>query len=67
MRQRLVINAIVNQYLIPGVQLGSKIRSDASGALLDVMSANRPLRPGHGCLWCNQLIRSEYTRQRSED
>ena len=56
MRARLVINAIVNQYLIPGVQLGSKIRSDASGALLDVMSANRPLRPGHGCLWCNQLI-----------
>jgi hypothetical protein len=38
------------------VQLGSKIRSDAEGTLLDVMSANRPVRPGHGCLWCNQLI-----------
>jgi hypothetical protein len=24
--------------------------------LIDVMSANRPVRPGHGCLWCNQLI-----------
>jgi hypothetical protein len=20
------------------------------------MSANRPVRPGHACLWCNQLI-----------
>ena len=56
MRARLVINAIVQQYLIPGVQLGSKIRSDATGTLLDVMSANRLLRPGRGCLWCNQLI-----------
>jgi hypothetical protein len=56
MRARLVFNALVHQYLIPGVQLGSKIRSDPQGALLDVMSANRPVRPGHGCLWCNQLI-----------
>lgn len=56
MRARLVFNALVHQYLIPGVQLGSKIRSDSKGALIDVMSANRPVRPGHGCLWCNQLI-----------
>jgi hypothetical protein len=58
MRARLVFNAIVHQYLIPGVQLGSKIRADSAGALIDVMSANRPVRPGHGCLWCNQLIDS---------
>jgi hypothetical protein len=56
MRARLVFNALVHQYLIPGVQLGSKIRSDSKGALTDVMSANRPVRPGRGCLWCNQLI-----------
>lgn len=56
MRARLVFNALVHQYLIPGVQLGSKIRSDPTGAILDVMSANRPVRPGKGCLWCNQLI-----------
>jgi hypothetical protein len=56
MRARLVFNAIVHQYLIPGVQLGSKIRSDNDGGLLEVMSANRPVRPGFGCLWCNQLI-----------
>ena len=28
MRARFVFNALVHQYLIPGVQLGSKIRSD---------------------------------------
>jgi hypothetical protein len=56
MRARLVFNALVHQYLIPGVQLGSKVRSDKVGALVEVMSANRPVRPGHGCLWCNQLI-----------
>jgi hypothetical protein len=56
MRARLIFNAVVHQYLIPGVQLGSKIRSDNDGSLAEVMSANRPVRPGHGCLWCNQLI-----------
>lgn len=58
MRARLVFNAIVHQYLIPGVQLGSKIRVTPDGALSDIMSANRPVRPGLGCLWCNQLIDS---------
>lgn len=56
MRARLVFNALVHQYFIPGVQLGSKIRCGENGELLEVMSANRPVRPGEGCLWCNQLI-----------
>jgi hypothetical protein len=56
MRARLVVNAIIHQYLIPGVQLGSKIRPDRTGTLAEVMSANRPIRPGRGCLLCNQLI-----------
>ncbi len=56
MRARLVVNGLIHQYLIPGVQLGSKIRPDADGALAEVMSANRPIRPGRGCLLCNQLI-----------
>jgi hypothetical protein len=56
MRARLVFNALVHQYLIPGVQLGSKIRADSAGHLTEVMSANRPVRPGRACLWCNQLI-----------
>lgn len=56
MRARLTFNALVHQYLIPGVQLGAKVRAAADGALLDVMSAVRPVRPGEGCMWCNQLI-----------
>lgn len=56
MRARLVVNAIVHQYLIPGVQMGSKVWADSNGNLLEVLSVNRPLRPGNGCLWCNQFI-----------
>jgi hypothetical protein len=56
MRARLVFNAVVHQYLVPGVQLGSKVRATSEGDLLDVMSANRPVRPGSGCLWCNGLV-----------
>lgn len=56
MRARLIFNAVVHQYLIPGVQLGSKVTTDKQGRVTDVMSAVRPVRPGLGCLWCNQLI-----------
>jgi hypothetical protein len=56
MRSRLVFNAVVHQYLIPGVQLGAKVRALPDGRLQDVMSVVRPVRPGKGCLWCNQLI-----------
>jgi ThiF family len=56
MRARLLVNALVQQYLIPAVQMGAKVRTDEKGKIIDVMSANRPLRPGPGCLWCNQLI-----------
>jgi molybdopterin/thiamine biosynthesis adenylyltransferase len=57
MQARLVFNAIVNQYLIPGVQVGAKVRIDqGTGAVIDVYSVVRPVTPGHGCLWCNGLI-----------
>lgn len=57
MRARLVFNALVQQYGIPGVQVGAKVTSDrSSGELADVRSVVRPVRPGFGCLWCNGLI-----------
>ena len=56
MRSRLIINAIVNQYLIPAVQVGAKIRPSDNGGLNEIMSANRQVRPGEGCLWCNGYI-----------
>ncbi len=56
MRGRLVVNALVHQYLIPAVQMGAKIRQGVRGLIEEAMCAVRQLRPGHGCLWCNGLI-----------
>jgi molybdopterin/thiamine biosynthesis adenylyltransferase len=53
---RLVVNAIVHQYLIPGVQLGVKVQLSDGGKVLDIFSVVRPLNPGELCLWCNELI-----------
>jgi len=57
MQARFLFNAIVHQYLIPGTQIGAKVEVDSrSGALLQVLSAYRPVTPDSGCLWCNGLI-----------
>ena len=57
MQARLVFNAIVSQYGIPGCQAGSKVVTDAkTGAVLDVYSVVRQVLPGRGCLMCNELI-----------
>jgi molybdopterin/thiamine biosynthesis adenylyltransferase len=57
MRARLVFNAIVQQYYVPGVQMGSKITVDpATGSIQAAYSVVREVRPGSGCLLCNQLI-----------
>jgi hypothetical protein len=57
MQARLVFNALVHQYLIPGVQMGSKAPVDRNTGLLgDVFSVCRPVTPDRGCLSCNELI-----------
>ena len=57
MQARLVVNALVHQYLIPAIQVGAKVQVDKkSGAVEDVFSVVRHLTPGEGCLWCNELI-----------
>lgn len=54
---RLLFNAVCQQFLIPGVQVGAKVRTEPrSGAIVDVHSIVRPVMPGRGCLWCNGLI-----------
>jgi molybdopterin/thiamine biosynthesis adenylyltransferase len=55
MQARLVFNALIHQYLIPGIQVGAKVQLD-HGRVADVFSVVRPIGPGEGCLWCNQLI-----------
>lgn len=59
MQARLLFNAMVHQYLIPGVQVGAKVQVQRdTGELVDVFSVIRPILPGVACLWCNGLISS---------
>lgn len=57
MRARLLFNAIVHQYLIPGVQVGSKVSAErTTGEIDSIHSIARPVTPELGCLFCNGLI-----------
>jgi molybdopterin/thiamine biosynthesis adenylyltransferase len=53
---RLVFNAIVHRYLIPGVQIGAKVDVMADGRIGQVYVAVRPVLPDAGCLECHSLI-----------
>lgn len=58
-QSRLVFNALVHQYLIPGAQIGVKVTTDKqSGVVDDITIASRLVLPysGGGCLECNSLI-----------
>jgi len=59
MQSRVVFNALVYQYLIPGAEVGAKVTSDPqSGSLANIHVVSRPVfpAPGHGCLHCRGLI-----------
>jgi hypothetical protein len=57
MSARLVFNALVQQYLIPGIQVGARVVADQeTGVVEDVYAVERWVQAGHGCLWCNGLI-----------
>ncbi len=65
-QSRLVFNALVHQYLIPGAQIGAKVGIDKNtGAVGDIHVASRLVLPynGGGCLDCHQLISPERLRQ----
>lgn len=55
MQARLVFNALVHQYLIPGVQLGARVLAK-EGVIDRIYSVVRPVLPDFGCLLCNGLI-----------
>jgi molybdopterin/thiamine biosynthesis adenylyltransferase len=66
MRARLLFNAIVHQYLIPGVQVGAKVQADRdTGEITDVFSVVRPVTPESGCLLCNGLISAAKLQEES--
>lgn len=54
----MLVNAIAHQYLIPAVQIGSRIDVDpATGAVGDICTNIRWILPGlTGCLRCGDLI-----------
>ncbi len=56
MAARLLFNAIVHQYGVPGTQVGAKIPVSEAGEVGNVFCVSRPITPDHGCLWCNGLI-----------
>lgn len=54
---RMVFNALAHQYLIPGIQIGSRIDVDsATGLVGDIRTNVRLVLPPSGCLRCNNLI-----------
>lgn len=66
MQVRLLFNALVHQYLIPGAQIGSKVETDKeSGKVIDVFSVYRPVTLYSGCLWCNGLINPKKLQEES--
>jgi molybdopterin/thiamine biosynthesis adenylyltransferase len=61
-QSRLIFNALVQQCLIPGAQVGAKVSVDKkNGKILDIFVASRPVLPNScgGCLECHELIPSD--------
>jgi hypothetical protein len=54
---RMIFNAITHQFLIPGIQMGTRIDTEKeSGAVTDIRTNERLVLPHTGCLRCNRLI-----------
>lgn len=65
-RARRLFNALVHQYMVPGVQLGTRIQPDPeSGALVNVHTSTRLVIPSSGCLLCNEAISPARLRDES--
>lgn len=65
---RMLVNAVAHQYLIPAVQLGTRIDIDAeTGMVGDIRTNIRPILPGSGCLRCNKLISPARLQEEAAD
>lgn len=65
MRARNVFNALVHQYLIPGVQVGAKVVSGGAGRVADVYAVTRLVTPESGCLRCSGFINAAKLQEES--
>ena len=59
---RSVIQQIAYQYLIPCIDVGSTIAT-SQGEISAIIGRIQLLSPGHGCLWCSELLSSEEIRR----
>ncbi len=65
---RMIVNSISHQYLIPAVQLGTRIDVDPTdGAVGDIRSNVRLVLPTRGCMRCNHLISGTKLQEESLD
>lgn len=58
-RSRVVFNALVHQYLIPGAQVGARVQTNkATGKIEQIHTAGRMVMPyaDGGCMQCHNLI-----------
>jgi hypothetical protein len=65
MTSRLLFNILVHQFLIPGIQLGSKIPVDPEGTVGPIHIAVRPVTPDSGCLSCAGVISQRLLHEES--
>jgi molybdopterin/thiamine biosynthesis adenylyltransferase len=65
---RMLVNAVAHQFLIPAVQLGTRIDTDPeTGTVGDIRTNIRPILPGSGCLRCNKLISPARLQEETAD
>lgn len=67
MRARLVFNALVHQFGIPGIQVGTKITAAESGSVTQAFTVARWVMPDTGCLLCNGLVPSDLLAMEAKD
>lgn len=67
MPARLVFNALVHQYGIPGIQVGAKITASETGQITAAFSVARWVTPDSGCLVCNGLIPADLLAMAAKD
>jgi molybdopterin/thiamine biosynthesis adenylyltransferase len=56
---RLVFNAAVHRFLVPGIQIGAKVELGTKQQIEQIYVAVRPVFPDRGCLACASLISPE--------
>lgn len=63
---RMIVNAVAHQFLIPAIQLGTRIDVDKeTGDVGDIRTNVRLIIPEAGCLRCNRLINGTKVQEES--